>query len=196
MPRFFVSPEAFAENGLLRITGEDAKHISFALRMAAGDLLTVCDGAGKEYSCRLTKLDGETVFAEVLSQSEGKTECPVRVRLFQAYPKSDKLETVIQKAVELGVYDVTPFESERCVKRPKADKIERTLERQNKIAEEAAKQCGRSVLPRVLAPLSFDDMLKEAAKSPLALFCYEGGGTPIGKLLACRRGCQEIAVIV
>jgi 16S rRNA (uracil1498-N3)-methyltransferase len=94
-----------------------------------------------------------------------------------AYPKSDKLETVIQKSVELGCAHIVPFESSRCVKRPKADKAEERTARLNRIAEEAAKQCGRAILPTVSLPISFSEMIKNAKDSELTLFCYEGRGT-------------------
>ena len=183
MPRFFVPDTGFSEN-VVTITGSDAHHISFALRMAVGEEITVCDMRGGVHRCLLRALDGEKVLAEVIETVTESTESPLKIHLFQAYPKADKLEFIVQKAVELGVYEITPFESERVIKRPKADKIAHITERQNKIAEEAAKQCGRAVLPHVNAPVSFGEMLKRAKEYPLCLFCYEGDGTlPLGKIL-------------
>ena len=173
MPRFFIDGEAICDNTVI-IEGEDAHHISSSLRMAVGDEITVCDGKGKEYLCTLSLLDGKKVEAKVESVSDGKGESPIIIKLFQAYPKGDKLETIIQKSVELGVSEIIPFESERCIKRPKGDKIEKQKERMNRIAEEAAKQCGRATLPEVKAPVSFAQMIKEAKESDLSIFCYEG----------------------
>ena len=90
-----------------------------------------------------------------------------------AYPKSDKLETVIQKAVELGADRIIPFESSRCIKRPKAEKVDKQLSRLQRIAEEAAKQCGRAKIPSVSLPLSYSDMLREAKEAEITLICYE-----------------------
>jgi 16S rRNA (uracil1498-N3)-methyltransferase len=105
------------------------------------------------------------------------TELQVKVHLYQALPKGEKLDFIIQKSVECGAYDVTLFESERCVVKVKADAEERKTERRRKIALEAAKQCGRSIIPDIHPTVSFDQMLTNAAKSDLVLFCYEGEGT-------------------
>lgn len=175
MPRFFVSADKI-QDGVALLEGENAHHISFALRMAVGEEITLSDGEGGLYLCRLCEMDGETVKATVLERREDEGELPTKIYLYQGYPKADKLEFIIQKAVELGAYRIVPFESSRCIKRPKADKISHTLARQSKIAEEAAKQCGRGILPTVSAPLSFSDMIAECQKHPLALFCYEGDG--------------------
>ena len=196
MPRFFV-PDANFSGDTVTITGSDAHHISFALRMAAGEDITVCDMKGGVHLCKLLALDGETVTAKITESVASLTESPVEIHLFQAYPKSDKLETIIQKSVELGVYEITPFESERVIKRPKADKIDHILQRQNKIAEEAAKQCGRGVLVRVNAPISYDEMLKQAALYPLCLFCYEGDGTEsIKEICQKHPEVRRIALVV
>ncbi len=196
MPRFFVPDSGFSGE-TVTIEGSDAHHISFALRMAAGETVTVCDMKGQTHICRLDMLDGETVKATVLESFPSENESPVRIHLFQAYPKADKLEFIIQKAVELGVAEITPFESERCIKRPKADKIAHIAERQNKIAAEAAKQCGRSLLPQVHTPIQFEDMLREASHYPLCLFCYEGDGTrSLKEICASCPDLKEIALVV
>lgn len=178
MPRFFINRDALDPAAdTLVIRGADAHHIARALRLAVGDPVTVCDDAGTVYDCRLTRIRDEEATCEILSRRAGTGESPVRIRLFMAYPKGDKLETVLQKAVELGAARITPFESERCIKRPPAEKLARIAERHAKIAEAAAKQCGRSVIPTVDAPLSFADALRAAADAELPLFCYEGQGT-------------------
>jgi len=196
MPRFFVPDSGFSGENVT-ITGTDAHHISFALRMAAGEEITVCDMKGQTHRCVLSVLDGETVQAKILESRAADNESPVKLHLYQAYPKSDKLEFIVQKAVELGVCDITPFESERCIKRPKADKIAHVTERQNKIAAEAAKQCGRSVLPRVHTPIDFARMLEEASAFPLCLFCYEGEGTrSLREICAEHPEVREIALVI
>lgn len=171
MPRFFVDSSKIGEGSLL-IEGEDARHISYSLRMAVGDTVTVSDGEGTDYECRIAAMDGETVRAEILHTHPGATESPAKIRLYMAFPKGDKLETVVQKAVELGASEIIPFVSERCVRRPEAAKAEKQTARLQRIATEAAKQCGRSLLPKVGLPLSFAEMLRDT--SELRLFCYEG----------------------
>lgn len=196
MPRFFVPTENFSD-GSVRITGDDAFHIARSLRMAAGDEITVADMQGREHLCRLIKIRDDACECEILETRDGKTESPLNITLYMAYPKGDKLETVIQKSVELGALRIVPFESSRCVKRPRADKAEKQNARLQKIAEEAAKQCGRSRLPRVLPPTDFKSMLDEASKDDLALFCYEGDGTvKISSALASAKNAKSISVIV
>ena len=196
MPRFFVKRDAVSENTVI-ITGDDAHHIARSLRMAVGDEITVCNGEGLEYECHLTKIRDDECVCEIASCREGGGESPLDVTLFMAYPKGDKLEVVIQKAVELGASTVIPFESSRCIKRPSSEKAEKQNARLTRIAEEAAKQCGRAKLPRVLQPLSYKDAIKEAKKSDLALFCYEGeGALSLKKALALGASAKSVSVVV
>ena len=197
MPRFFVTSSQI-ENGTVRITGDDAHHLSRSLRAAVGDTVTVCDMASCEYECELTEFLPGEVRARVLSTHPTNTDPPVSVVLYQALPKGDKLDSVIQKAVECGVSRIVPFESERCVVRAKPEAEQRKTERRNRIAFEAAKQCGRGCIPEVLPTVSFDEMIERAGKAQTVLFCYEGEGTePIGKLIACEgRLDGEIALVI
>ena len=153
--------------------------------MAVGDTVTVSDGEGALYECTLSFIRDDRCECEIKEISQSLAESPVEITLFMAFPKGDKLEVVIQKAVELGARRIVPFESERCVKRPKAEKLDRQLARLNKIALEAAKQCGRGVIPIVMPPLSYEQMLSEARKHDLALFCYEGSDTVSLKQVLC-----------
>ena len=170
MPRFFAPSDAFDE-GRVTIKGEDAFHIARSLRMALGDEITVCDMQKREHACRLTKIRDDECVAEILSSQDGKTESPVDISLFMAYPKGDKLETVIQKAVELGASRIIPFESSRCIKRPSPEKAEKQNARLSRIAQEAAKQCGRAILPSVSLPISYNEALKLAKTADLPIFC-------------------------
>ena len=197
MPRFFVPSENFSEDQV-KITGEDAFHIARALRMAVGDSITVCDMHGCEYACTVTKIRDEECDCDILAKTEGKTESPVYISLYMAYPKGDKLEVVTQKAVELGASEIIPFESSRCIKKPKPEKAERDLARLSRIAEEAAKQCGRSRLVKILPSLSYTEMLCAIKNSDLALFCYEGDGARSLReiLSSLDNNIKSIAVIV
>ena len=176
MPAFFADKDRISES-TIQIVGDDAYHIARSLRMAVGDEITVNDGEGISYSCKLARIRDEECECEIISSERASSESPVGITLYMAYPKGDKLETVVQKAVELGAARIVPFESERCIKRPKAEKADKQTARLQRIATEAAKQSGRAVLPTVCAPVSFSNMLKDAAEHELALFCYEGGGT-------------------
>ena len=176
MPRFFVDDAAVTENAVA-IAGADAHHIARSLRMAVGDGITVCTAGGRELSCRLTRIRDDLCEAEILSATDAEGEPPTAIRLFVAYPKGDKLETVVQKATELGALTVTPFTSAFVVRKPRPEKIAAETERLNRIALEAAKQCRRGAIPTVTPPLSFREMLNEAKQAELPLFCFEGEGT-------------------
>ncbi len=183
MPRFFIRQQQI-ENDTVRILGEDAHHISHSLRMAVGERITVCDMQSVEYECELTDFSGGEVRARILSSKLSQNEPQCCVRVFQALPKGDKLDSIIQKAVECGACEIVPFESERCIVRIKADAEEKKYQRRNKISEAAAKQCGRSSIPKVRRSVGFSEMIKLACESDVCLFCYEGDGTlPLGKIL-------------
>lgn len=198
MPRFFVTSSQIGA-GTVCITGEDAHHIARSLRMAAGENVTVVDEHGIEYACRLTAFFQDRVEAAVVESRPCLAEPPCRIVLYQALPKGDKLDTVIQKAVECGAASIVPFESAHCVAHAKPETELKKTERRRRIAKEAAGQCGRGILPDVSPTVGFDDMLREAAGADRVFFCYEGEGTiPIGTLLRQtppRRG-QTVALVI
>lgn len=196
MPKFFVRQDQVNDNKIT-ILGDDAFHISRALRMAKGERVTVCDMQSNEYECVLAEFNADNVVAEILSQRKINNEPPIRVYLFQALPKGDKLETVIQKAVECGVFEITPFESERCVVKVKADAEEKKTERRNRISLEAAKQCGRGYVPRVNPTKSFKSAVELASECDLCVFCYEGEETlSLKALLQEHKEAESIAVFI
>ncbi len=184
MPRFFVRQERIS-NGSISIIGEDAHHIARSLRMAAGDEITVCDMQGNEYTCQISTFDDDKeVVAEILSQKKSENEPNAFITLYQALPKGDKLDTIIQKAVECGASKIVPFQSERCVVKIKNDNEDKKKERRQRISAESAKQCGRSVIPEVCSSIGFKEALNLAKESDMILFCYEGDGTAsLGEIL-------------
>ena len=169
MPRFFLS--ASPNDGFFEITGDDARHISFSLRMRCGEHLVVCDGAGTDYECVIQTIDGQTVKAEVLEKRPTVTESPVKIRLYQSVPKGDKFDYIVQTPVELGVSEIVPVYSSRCIVKPDAKSEEKRLARLSKIAEEAAKQCGRGIIPKVLPHMRYADAVRAAYGS--TFLCYE-----------------------
>ena len=179
------------------LTGEDARHIALALRARVGDTVMLADGTGLSYTASLAAISPTAVRCTVTECRRATVELPLAVHLYVGYPKGDKLELVIEKAVELGAATVTPFLSSRCVRRPAAEKQERLTERQNKIARAAAEQCGRVVLPAVCPTLDFAAAMRKAAEADLPLFFYEGEGTePMGRLLAAHPAPRSVSVIV
>ena len=192
MPRFFTQG---VSGDTIIITGGDAAHIGRVLRMAVGDELVVCDsGTDIEYYCRIASIASDAVTLAVDRAQNSAAEPDVRVHLYMALPKGDKLELVIQKAVELGVCDVTPILTRRCVSRPDARSLAKKQERWQKIAAEAAKQCGRAHIPAVRPALDWPAALDELAAQPLSILFYELGGAPLRALL--EGAPADIAIVV
>lgn len=176
MPRFFVED---IEGDRLTITGDDARHIGRSLRMKPGEELTLCDTRGTDCLCVIESVSETDVIVQVTQRRKSDTEPTVRVTIYQGYPKGDKLETVIEKAVELGVSRIVPVLTERSVARPDDKSAARKLERWQRRALEAAKQCGRGCIPQVEPMISFASLAGRMKEHDLAIFCYELGGRPL-----------------
>ena len=192
MPKFFISKNQI-DGEIISIFGEDAHHISRSLRMTVGESIIVSDEDALEYDCVLESFLDGCVKARIVDKKKSVAESCVRVHLYQALPKGEKLDLIIQKSVECGAFDVTPFESERCIAKAKGDNESRKTERRSKIALEAAKQCGRGIIPAIHPTINFKQMLEEAMHSDVCLFCYEGERTaPLGKVLKKLRTEKQI----
>lgn len=198
MPRFFV-PSANFDGDTVRITGDDARHIARALRMAVGETVTVCDMHGTTHTCVLEKITDDGSTARIVESVPSDTEPPYPITLYQAFPKGDKMDVIVQKAVESGACAIVPFLSERCVSRPDEKSVEKKIARWQRIALEAAKQCGRGIIPAVRRPLTYAQMLEEASAALLPLFCYEGDGTAsLREVLAAADtgGTRSISLVI
>jgi 16S rRNA (uracil1498-N3)-methyltransferase len=161
--------------------------------MAAGEQIVVCDMQQREYTCVLDGFFSDRVTARVVSERQSDTEPPFCAHLYQALPKGEKLDSIIQKSVECGVCSITTFQSERCIVKEKGDE-ENKLRRRNKIALEAAKQSGRGIVVEVNPTLTFAGMLDAADSADIKLFCYEGDGTrSLREEIRARRESGEIA---
>lgn len=167
MPKFFTKSDYIGDKEL-KIVGEDVSHISKVLRMSPGDGIIVCDGEGNDYDAVITSVSKTEVVAEITGKYVCDAEPSVDVTLYQALPKQGKMEYIIQKNTELGVGKIVPVYTKRCVVKP-SDKTERW----NKIAESAAKQCGRGIIPQVMPVISFDEAIKQMQEYDLALMPYE-----------------------
>lgn len=174
-----------------RLTGADAHHLAVVLRARAGEEVTVCDGAGTDYVCRVARADRDEVELEIISSTPSASEPSVEVTLYVGYPKQEKLEHIIQKATELGASRVVPFFSRFCVAAPKNE--EKKNIRYRRIAFEAAKQSGRGRVPEVAMPLTFDEALRDAASCGVVLFCDEAGGVPLHSRLG--DAAKSVAII-
>lgn len=167
MPKFFTKPD-FINGNELKIVGEDVSHISKVLRMSAGEDIIVCDGEGNDYDATITSISKTEVVAEITGKYVCDAEPCVDVTLYQALPKQGKMEYIIQKNTELGIHKIIPVYTKRCVVKP-SDKTERWT----KVAESAAKQCGRGIVPKVMPTISFDEAIKQMRQFDLALMPYE-----------------------
>ena len=181
MYHFFIPPEQLGEpetGGFIEITGSDVNHIVNVLRMRPGEQLTVHGGERYEYLCAVESFTEQAVRCRVLSAEESSKELPVRITLYQGLPKSDKLEFIIQKAVELGVYRVVPVVTERTVVKLDRKKAESRQKRWQAIAESAAKQCGRNLIPEVTLPMSYKEALRDAQTRLTAQPTAQSTGQP------------------
>ena len=179
MPRFFVKEEMIFDDHLV-IEGQDAHHIARVLRMKEGEHLTLCDFFNTEYLCAIDSLSGDRVTARILEKRTGGSEPPYGITLYMALPKGDKMEWIIQKAVELGVTEIVPFSSAFTVVKLDEKTAPKKVERWQKIAKSAAEQCGRGTIPQVLPVCTFGEALircemrsKEEDGTALSFVCYE-----------------------
>lgn len=171
MVRFFVAPEEL-DADVLTLTGENAQHAK-VLRLKAGEEVLACDGDGQECRCVIREAGSGQLTLEVLERRTSCSEAAVQVSVFMAFPKADKLEHVIQKATELGAYEIVAFPSARCVSKPDEKSLKKKLERWQKIAASAAEQSGRGRIPMVRCVGSFREALQQAAQADQPLMFYE-----------------------
>lgn len=197
MPRFFISESDIktAPDGsrVVTVREEDARHISASLRMATDDKLIVCDEKCTEYECVIKSIS-DKVELEILSSRPSVNEPPYKAVVYQALIKGDKFDSVVQKAVECGASSIVPFVSSRCIAKLNPDNIGKKVSRWQKIAYEAAKQCGRGIIPSVASPQNFSEMISSASKCALPLFCYEESKTNVKQF--CCSFHETISVVI
>lgn len=172
MHHFFVTPEQVRED-YIYIEGSDVNHIKNVLRMKIGEELQISDGNNKKYLCRIEEMTSEEVCAAVLEEQHADTELPSKIYLFQGLPKSDKMELIVQKAVELGAYEIIPVATKRAVVKLDAKKAAKKVERWNSIAEGGAKQSGRTVIPKVNQVMTYKEALAYAKELDVVMIPYE-----------------------
>ena len=190
MPHFFVDEEI--ESSEYSLFGEDGRHIAKSLRMKQGENLTLCSPSGTVHNCVVEKVEGDFVGVRILSSEQSETEPSVKVTLYQALPKGDKMEFIIQKAVEIGVTEIVPVISSRCVSRPDQKSLSKKLLRWQKIAKQAAMQSGRGIVPKVKDAVPFEKGV-ENAKGEKVIF-YELGGESVKDILSDKQ--KEISIFI
>ncbi len=171
MPKFFVDKNSIGEKNI-EIIGDDAIHITTVLRSKINDEITVCDGEGTDYICRLVGINKKQVLAKIISKCQNKNEPVLKITLFQGIPKGDKMELTIQKCIEIGVDRIVPVITENTVVKI-GDKAEKKITRWNKIAEAAAKQCGRGKIPVVSKIMTFKEAVENSKFLDNAIIPYE-----------------------
>lgn len=200
MYQFFVEPNQInIEDKCVIITGTDVNHIKNVLRMKIGEEIAVSNGRdGKEYRCGIVSLEEECVRCELRFVKEDAVELPAKVYLFQGLPKADKMELIIQKAVELGVYQVIPVAAKRCVVKLDEKKAKSKIARWQGIAEAAAKQSKRGIVPQVTEVMSFKNAVKMAADMDVRLIPYElaEGMFKTKEIISNLRPGQRIAIFI
>ena len=173
MPKFFVPKENILDNEII-INNEDVAHIKRVLRASLGDCLTLCDGKGTNYEAKITKIDDKQINLEILSKEKSNTEPNIEVTIFQGLPKASKMDYIIQKTTELGIVKIVPCKMSRSVSKIENSKdAKKKCERWQKIAEEAAKQSGRGIVPVVTEPVDFSDAVNLLKNFDLAFAPYE-----------------------
>ena len=179
MPRFFTNE---IDETNITLTGSDARHIGRSLRMKPGEPLTVCC-KGVDYNCVISQITSDTVYLSLIGKEMCAAEPDIEVTLFQAVPKLDKLEYIIQKSVELGVSRIVPVLTRRCISRPDDRDFAKKLPRLNKIAAEAAKQSGRGIIPEVSPLVSYKTALGMMSELDRTILLYEEeGGCSFGEV--------------
>ena len=189
MARFFVKAEELEQNTVI-LTGENAQHAK-VLRLKAGEEVLLCDGEGREALCRMVDL----AEMEVLERRESASEAAVRVSVYLAFPKADKLEHVIQKATELGAYEIVAFPSARCISKPDDKSLKKKLERWQKIAASAAEQSGRGRIPQVRVLGSYKEALQEVSKADKPLMFYENEQAVTLKMALSSGSYQTVSLL-
>ena len=198
MPRFFCTRDQIQEDVIL-ITGPDVNHIKNVLRKKPGDVLEVCDGEGRVFDTEICETTAEEITLKILEEKTSLHELPARITLYQGLPKQDKMELILQKSAELGVFRLVPVEMVRCVAKWDRKKEEARLRRYSAIAESAAKQSGRDRIPEVARAMSLKEALKEAkANLAVILLPYENAGDMgnTRQVFEDLKGREHIAVFI
>lgn len=177
-PRFF-SDNIDPDSDTIVIDSEDAKHITSVLRMKKGDKAIICDKNCTDYLCELDNGDKNYAEFKIIESKRNSAEPDIEITLFQAVPKNDKLDFIVQKATELGATKIVPFISKRCVSKPDSKSAEKKVQRLQRICYEASKQCGRGIIPEVMPFTDFKSAVNSIDNDTTALIFYECGGEKI-----------------
>jgi len=173
MPKFFVRQNQ-VDDGKIVINGQDVKHIRNVLRAKVGEELEICNSeTGENFLCSILEFNKDKIWCNIEQKIQEETESNVKVTIFQGLPKADKMEYIIQKSVELGVYDITPVDMKRCVVKLDEKNANKKIERWQKISEVAAKQCGRNIIPQINNVINIKKLCEIVENYDIVLVAYE-----------------------
>ncbi len=173
MPKFFVKNNQIEENKII-IIGEDVNHIKNVLRLKIDDNIQICNSdTAKNYTCGIAKLNDNNIECIIFNEIESNSESNIHINVFQGIPKSDKMELIIQKCVELGINEITPVEMKRCIAKIEDKSKNKKIERWQKISEVAAKQCGRDIVPRINNVINVKKICNTICEYDIVLLAYE-----------------------
>lgn len=202
MYHFYTDKSSIGDK-VITLTGPDVNHIKNVLRMRVGEELIICDGEGDDYHCKIADITSDNIEAEILEQGISEAEMPVKVYLFQGLPKKDKMEMIIQKTVELGVYEIVPVMTKRVIVKLDDDKKEaKKVERWQAISESAAKQSGRGIIPKINGVMSFKKAIEWAKEMDCSIIPYENADSSAEGIAAARdiitsfKGKEKVAVFI
>lgn len=192
MAWFFTESEIGSDNFI--ITGENARHISKSLRMKPNEVLTLVTPEKEQLDCVITAVNPNSVEVEITSRKPCENEPDVEITLYQALPKGDKMEYIVQKCVELGISRIVPVISARCISRPDKKSLAKKQIRWQKIAREAAQQSRRGIIPKVETAVSFQEAVKQCAQNEQNIIFYEMGGESVKQLI--NRKTESIGIFI
>lgn len=197
MHQFFIESEQVGKE-YVTIVGSDVNHIRNVLRMKPGEKIRVSTTQGQDYFCRIAEVGADFVQADILEEEAPNTELPSKIYLFQAIPKGDRMETVIEKAVELGVYEIIPVDMKFCVVKLEEKKAANKIRRWQAIAESAAKQSKRSLIPQIHPVMRYKDAIAYAAECDVNLVPYENerGMTATKEALDQLQPGQSVSIMI
>ena len=197
MYQFFVEDTQISEKDVV-IEGSDVNHIKNVLRMKCGEKIRISSASGRNFYCEIAELSGEIVRADIIEELEEDTELPNKIYLFQGLPKSDKMELIVQKAVELGVYEIIPVAMKNCVVKLDDKKAASKINRWQEIAKSAAKQSKRSLIPAVEMPMSYKLAVERAKELDVVLVPYENerGMQATREVISAIKPGQSIGIFI
>lgn len=191
MKKLFTEYDGVSEK--IYLNEEQSRHITKSLRMKKGDMLTVCTGDGNDYGCIIDEISKDGARLAVCYKQASDSEADIKISLYQGVPKGDKFEDIIQKCTELGVYEIIPVLTKRCVSRPQEKQAEKKRQRYARIALEAAQQSGRGIVPEIKKMTELKTAVSQC-EADIKIVFYEGGGEPLSALI--KKGAKSAAIFI